>query len=321
MIFDEAARLTLSEDPRARRSACDVLSQLGYEYGRPFGAETVPLLARICAEEASAPVLASAVSAMGHLHLPETLAFVVAHATHSDSNVRVSVACSLPSIAGVEWLDSAHSAVTTLMQLMSDEDADVRDWATFGLGTQLKVDGAVVRQCLIARVDDPDEDTRAEAIAGLARRHEPEIVRHIRNALRDDTVGRLTVESACSLGDPSLAEPLAELAGWWDVDAELLEDARRRCDPTRIDGEATLVGELLDAAERSHLSISVSSELLPTGAADLEVSLADTGMDYVYAMGALMRRAGGSVDAAIRLIRHDFDQPAPIGPSAASWRA
>jgi HEAT repeat protein len=162
LIFDEMARLTLGEDLQARILACNILGELGFKKGRPFGAETFPLLARLCTEEASPPVLGAAISAMGNLGRPEALPYVVAHATHSDPDVRFSVACALPSVAEGEWLDQAHLLVTTLMQLTSDEDSDVRDWATFGLGTQVKVDGAAVRQRLIARLDDPDEDTRAE---------------------------------------------------------------------------------------------------------------------------------------------------------------
>lgn len=250
---------------------------------------------------------ATTVSVMGDLDQAEALAFTVAHAEHPDPDVRLAVARALPSVAGPEWLDLAHPAVTTLMLLTSDEDADVRDWATFGLGTQVKVDGAAVRQCLLARADDSHEDTRAEAIAGLARRHAPGITRRIREALCADTVGRLTVESACALGDPSLAEPLAALANWWDVDVDLLEDARRRCDPARIDAEAVLVKALLDAAELSGMSLSVSSELLPIDPGDPEVHCAGAGSDVVYDMTALMRRAGGSVDAAVQLIQHDLD--------------
>jgi len=308
LIFDEAARLSRDEDPRARRVACDVLGQLGYEHGRPFGAETFPLLARIGTDDASPPVVASAISAMGHLGRPEALPFVVAHAEHADPDVRFSVAWALPSIAGVKWLDPMHPAVTTLMQLTTDVDADVRDWATFGLGSQVVVDGAAVRRCLLARVDDPDEDTRAEAIAGLARRHAPETARVLRDALGGDTVSPLTVESACSLGDPSLAEPLAQLATWWDVDVDLLEDARRRCAPTRIDEEATFVGALLGAAELSRISVSVSSELLSIGAGEPVVSVVGAGIDVLYAMEALMRRADGSVETAVGLIRHDLDE-------------
>jgi HEAT repeat protein len=120
-IFEEASWLILSEDPQVRGVACDVLSQLGFETGQPFAAETIPLLARICTEEVSPSVLGSAISAMGHLRQPEAVPYVIAHAQHADPRVRLSVACSLPSIADGEWLGQAHPIVTTLMQLTSDD--------------------------------------------------------------------------------------------------------------------------------------------------------------------------------------------------------
>jgi HEAT repeat protein len=307
-IFEEAARLILSEDPEARGVACDVLSQLGYEHGRPFAADSFPLLARVCTEEVSPSVLGSAVSALGHLWQPEALLYVVAHAQHADPKVRLSVACALPSIADCEWLGQTHPLATTLMQLTSDEDMHVRDWATFGLGTQVNVDGAPVRQCLLARADDPHDDTRAEAIAGLTRRHVPGVERYIRDALCADSVGRMAVESAGWLGDPSLAGPLDQLVDWWDVDVELLEDARRRCDPTRSDEELTLMRALLDAAELNHISLSLSSALL----GEPEVTVVVDGSDgNGYSLDALMRRVGGSVDTAVQLVRDDLDNANP----------
>jgi HEAT repeat protein len=307
-IFDQAAGLILSEDAPVRGVACDVLSQLGFETGQPFAAETVPLLARVCSEEISPSVIGSAITAMGHLRRPEALPYVVPHAQHADPKVRLAVACALPSLTDWEWVDQAHPAVTTLMQLTSDEDAHVRDWATFGLGTQVNVDGAEVRQCLLARVDGPHDDTRAEAIAGLTRRHAPGVERYIRDALCADSVGRMAVESAGWLGDPSLAEPLAQLADWWDVDVELLQEAQRRCDPTRSDEELTLMRALLDAAERSGISLIFSTELL----SEPEVTvIADGSDDNGYSMDALMRRAGASVDTAAQLIRDDLDNAHP----------
>jgi hypothetical protein len=311
LIFDEMARLTLGEDLQARILACNILGELGFKQGRPFGAETFPLLARLCTEEASPPVLGAAISAMGNLGRPEALPYVVAHATHSDPDVRFSVACALPSVAEGEWLDQAHPLVTTLMQLTSDEDSDVRDWANFGLGTQVKVDGAAVRQRLIARLDDPDEDTRAEAIAGLAKRHAPEAIRHVRDALWAQAVTWYAVESACALGEPSFAERLAQLEDWWVVNVNLLKDARRRCGPTRIDDEVTLIRALIDAPELDHLSISFSSELLTNRAGDPEMNLVGPGIDVWYDMMALMERADGSVDAAVQLIQRDLKEADP----------
>jgi hypothetical protein len=109
----------------------------------------------------------------------------------------------------------------------------------------------------------------------LTRRHAPGVDLYIRDALGADSVGRMAVESAGWLGDPSLAGPLAELVDRWDVDVELLDDARRRCAPTRSDEELTLLRSLLDAAELSRISLVFSSDLL----GESEVSLVVDGTD------------------------------------------
>jgi HEAT repeats len=306
LIFHEASQLILSKDDRARRLACDILAQLGYDESNPFAAETIPLLAYVCDEETVPSVLDSAISAMGHLGRSEALPFVVAHAKHADVDVRFAVAYALPSIAGIEWVDTAHPAVTTLMQLTTDEDVDVRDWATFGLGSQVKVDGAAVRQCLFDRLDDPDEETRAEAMVGLAKRHAPGIAGHVLDALCANTVSRYAVESACALADPVFGERLGQMMAWWVVDVHLFEDARRRCDPSRIDREVAVATSLAEAAGRRHLSISVSCELLPFSAGDPEIALVGGGIHVAYGMEELMRRADGSVEAAVSLIEHDL---------------
>ena len=49
----------------------------------------------------------------------------------------------------------------------------VRDWATFALGTLAEADAEELRDALAARLDDPDEDTRLEAVHGLAVRGDP----------------------------------------------------------------------------------------------------------------------------------------------------
>jgi hypothetical protein len=46
----------------------------------------------------------------------------------------------------------------------------VRDWATFALGTLASQDTVELRDALVARLDDPDPETRLEAVHGLALR-------------------------------------------------------------------------------------------------------------------------------------------------------
>jgi HEAT repeat protein len=67
-------------------------------------------------------------------------------------------------------------AIRALIELSTDEDSDVRDWSTFGLGSQVDVDTPALREALANRLDDPDEDTSAESVEGLARRQDERAV-------------------------------------------------------------------------------------------------------------------------------------------------
>jgi HEAT repeat protein len=106
--------------------------------------------------------------------------------------------------------------VPALIDLMDDEDEDVRDWATFGLGVQLEADGPEIRDALARRITDPGNDTSGEALVGLARRKDPRCFEPISEALRFSVVGNLIVEAAAQLGDPRLLPALEALdrAGW-----------------------------------------------------------------------------------------------------------
>jgi len=88
---------------------------------------------------------------------------------HPDPRLRRAVAF------GLFGLDD-DLAVSTLIDLSRDVEAEVRDWATFGLGTQLERDDALLRSALLARIDDADDNTRAEALRGLAGRGEKRAV-------------------------------------------------------------------------------------------------------------------------------------------------
>jgi HEAT repeat protein len=85
------------------------------------------------------------------------------------------------------------------MQLMRDSDSDVRDWATFGLGTQSEADSEAIRGALFERLPDTDQDTRAEAAVGLAKRKDLRVLPVVLEELDRDEYGVLYEEAASFL--------------------------------------------------------------------------------------------------------------------------
>ncbi len=79
-----------------------------------------------------------------------------------------------------------EDAIQTLIGLMEDSDDKVRNWATFGLGTQCVEDSAEIREALRKRLNDTFEDARYEAIWGLARRRDEKALRLLLERLGTD---------------------------------------------------------------------------------------------------------------------------------------
>ena len=75
---------------------------------------------------------------------------------------------------GRPFLEACVSeAISALIELMDDPSDDVRDWATFELGTQCDEDSDDIRVALRKRLSDSFADAKSEAIWGLARRTDP----------------------------------------------------------------------------------------------------------------------------------------------------
>ncbi len=227
--FDAVRDLVRSARVRDRVLAVDILAQIGYPAGRPFAADTLPLLIAASQDEHE-EVIAAAVAALGHLADPRALPAVLSHVGHPSAEVRFAVAAALPAAAGDP--PSQH-VITALIALSADPDSDVRDWATFGLGTQLEQqDSDVIRDALAARLDDSDDDTRGEALTGLARRRDARAL-PVLLARLDDDPSTLVVEAAAALAAPAVLPALERLKrdGWHTRHPlpSVLDDALRAC--------------------------------------------------------------------------------------------
>ena len=130
-------------------------------------AGTLTRLVEMLDESRDPIVIASVIQALGHAWNEEACLSVLRFARHPDEQVRLEVARSAPG--GLETDAAAEAVAHVLIELAKDPVDEVRDWATFGLGSILDIDSTQIRDALADRLDDTHVDTSCEALVGLAR--------------------------------------------------------------------------------------------------------------------------------------------------------
>ena len=124
-VFDIAADWCTSEDPLKRARGIDVLAQLGKTAEHPknaFPEESYAAVINVLGKETNVRPLNSAISGLGHLDDPAAIPLVVPFHGHEDRDIRFSVAFALGCFP------NDPLSVETLLALMNDSDAEVRDW-------------------------------------------------------------------------------------------------------------------------------------------------------------------------------------------------
>jgi HEAT repeat protein len=175
-VFEVARSYCQSDNPRARARGLNVLAQLGAgksEAERPFMDESVSISIGHL-RDPDPDTVSSAAWALSHLGTRPGVAALIGLRSHPDPDVRQAVACCID-------LRSHPEGVSILVPLTEDENAVVRDWATFALGSEEVVEGGVwrypdspeIRTALRNRLEDTYEEARREAIWGLALRRDP----------------------------------------------------------------------------------------------------------------------------------------------------
>jgi len=161
-VLATARELSRHEDPRARAVSAYVLGQLGIP-ARTFPAESAAALEEHEAREDDPEVLATIASAFGNLGPPYGMETLLRLRRHEDARVREGAADALAGRDDERVLEA-------LVELTRDPEPGIRDWATFALGTLSPQDTPVLRDALADRLGDSDDDTRVEAVHGLALR-------------------------------------------------------------------------------------------------------------------------------------------------------
>lgn len=222
-VFDTARQLCGSECPQERTLGANILGQLGIP-NRSFPTESVAVLLSLLDRETDEDVLDAACIALGHTPDPCAVPSLARLKKHPNARVRYAVVFAL-----VGYEDDL--AIKTKIEMSSDTDEMVRDWATFGLGG-IDRDTPEIRAALLARIADKDEITRGEALVGLARRKDQRAIEPLIKELEGYFAaehGAYSLEAAEEFADARLLPVLLRLKKSADSDDTRLDEAIRRC--------------------------------------------------------------------------------------------
>lgn len=200
--------LRFADSPLAfeRMLSADVLGQLAYQNKEKYYEIAVTTLIKLL-DDGDDGVLNSASTALGHRLKQDDFRAVeklCQLAKHPNFQVRNGVVFSL---SGCE-----HSkAIQTMIALCKDESDLVRDWATFGLGSQIELDTPEIRAVLHHQLNDKDSNVRGEAFIGLAERGDITMLEKLKQELSREFEGSYTIRASAILGEPSLLPFLLQL--------------------------------------------------------------------------------------------------------------
>lgn len=211
-----------STNARRRAVAIAVAAQLMRRIDgawTPFAEDKTQRLLLQGLSDAHQDVVRVAVAGLGHRPHGASVEALLKLASHPDERMRWQVAVALGSYEEPE-------AIAGLIALSTDSSDEVRDWATFGLGTLRTDDTPEIRAALRRNLEDLDEDVRGEALVGLARRHDDGIAERVMARLTPEC-HLYELDAAVALADPRLLEPLRKLEAlarergvsdgyWWE---------------------------------------------------------------------------------------------------------
>jgi len=230
-VLPRIGELASSPDPRKRELAATVLGQNGASIKTAIE-ECLQMLHSILLTETNPDVVCAVLYAFGHLQDSRSLDVSLQYVENQNAEIRRAVVSAL---SGFEHQGALHA----LVRLSSDPSADVRNWATFGLGSLSDADTPEIRQALADRLNDEDDEVSDEAIAGLCERGDIRAVGPFLRVLEQYdpkyTIGRIFIqgvaESVVQRKDLGI-EYLPLLERFRDlhlVESAVLEDALAKC--------------------------------------------------------------------------------------------
>lgn len=223
-LFLKCVKLTKSKEPKIRSIGIEILAQMGVT-PRPFLKQTLKLYFDLLNIEIDSKVLMSLLYSIGHNNNKLNKTQIEKLCTFSD-NDNYWVKEGLVSALG--FVNDLNS-INVLIKLSTDKLSHIRDWATFYIG-QSERNNKTIREALWARIKDKHQDTRFEAIVGLAKRKDSRINEIIKKELLEGEHGTLLFEAIIETGDkqflPLLRQNLKSSKDDKTINSEWLKDLK-----------------------------------------------------------------------------------------------
>lgn len=190
-LYAQCMELVRSEHPAECAAGITILSQFyrlnkrkkyGVEY--PYRKEVLRLFLGMLAAATDSSVLAALLYGIGDNNSyikPREIDLLLPFISAQEIIIRRAAVSALTGIQTMK-------AIRGLIMLSKDRYSDIRNWATFAIGTQTDVDNADIRKALYARCTDSHHDTRMEAIYGLAKRKDEGVKAYLEKEFSDCTV-------------------------------------------------------------------------------------------------------------------------------------
>lgn len=228
-LFEKCAELIKSNNPKIRKIGIDILAQLGLS-PRPFLKETLKIYFELLEVETDPDVLMSLLYSIGHNNdeLDKVQIDKICSLIDNENNWVKEGLVSV--LLGIDKL----TAIEALIKLSSDKLSHIRNWATFGLGTQIERNNKNIREALWERVNDKHQETKLEAIVGLAKRKDKRVNDIIRREIIGGENGTLLFEAIIETQEkeflPLLKHNLTTINGDKTINPEWEKDLKNCID-------------------------------------------------------------------------------------------
>ena len=188
-LFEKCIELINSNEQKKKIIGIKILTQLGIP-PRPFLKETIKIFFNLLKSEKNVDVLFSIFYGISH--------------NNSDLNRnQINLICSFENtenilikeslVAALGFIEN-EKAIDVLIKFSKDKANHIRSWATFYIG-QVDFDNKNIREALWNRINDKHQETRMEAIIGLAKRKDDRVFEIINQELTENDFGSMLFEA------------------------------------------------------------------------------------------------------------------------------